>query len=105
MSQVVREDKLEQVLSICLSEVFKEISSLRSELDALRGAMEQFSFKGAWQAGQYKRGSVVSIVAAGIYRALADTAAHPSDSNSWQLLLKAGRDGRDGRDATEPRER
>ena len=104
LKRALTEDTFAETMGLVVAAINKEtdakIAALQTQIKRLEAGME-LKF-GQWQPGQYKAGSIVSIPALGIYRAVDDTAAHPSKSASWQLLLKAGRDGRDGRDAVEP---
>ena len=85
-----------RILAAVRQETDAKLAAMEIKIKRLEAAMQEFRFEGPWQAGQkYTRGSVVSIPALGIYRALSDTDARPGSSDAWQLLLKAGRDGRD----------
>lgn len=67
-----------------------------AELEAAKAKSLADFYKGPWMLGSYKRGDVVTH-GGSLFLALADTVEKPAFSDSWKLIVKAGKDGKDAR--------
>lgn len=71
------------------------IAALESQVKGMPG----ICYRGVWSAdAEYQHGDVVTLKGS-MWFCKQSTAARPEDSqsSSWQLCVKAGRDGRDAR--------
>lgn len=78
-----------------ISERDEVIDQLRKRIDAIEAG--GIAYKGVWQrAATYAKGSIVTD-GGSAWIALKNTedGDKPGDANSWQLMVKAGRNGRD----------
>jgi BMFP domain-containing protein YqiC len=77
------------------------IEELEKKISSLESKITNWKYCGVWSAGKYAAFNFVTHQGS-LFVCLWDTEAQPgTDSSSWQLCCKRGKDGRDGRDGAE----
>jgi hypothetical protein len=70
----------------------QEIAPLLRRIDELENYTKDFTYRGVWHEGTYKRGNFVTH-GGGVWHCNADTVVKPgTDPVAWTLSVKKGRD-------------
>lgn len=86
------------IINAISEEVAAQLKAQNARIAALEARMDQFQYRGVWDAGTvYRQSNCVSDGGSMWICMAAQSTQRPGDGPDWRLAVKRGKDGRDVR--------